>query len=51
MNWKCNTWGKTRSWRKTVLTDKKELLQYGFKVAKISIKEQTVDFEKVQGDT
>ena len=30
------------------LTFKKELLQYGFKVAKISIKEQTVDFEKVK---
>ena len=27
------------------LTFKKELLQYGFKVAKISIKEKTVDFE------
>ena len=33
------------------LTLKKELLQYCFKVAKISIKEQTVDFEKVQEDT
>ncbi len=30
------------------LTSKKELLQYGFKVAKISMKEQTVDFEKVK---
>jgi len=29
------------------LTFKKELLQYGFKVGKISMKEQTVDFEKV----
>ena len=29
------------------LTFKKELLQYGFKVVKISMKEQTVDFEKV----
>ena len=28
------------------LTFKKELLQYGFQVAKISMKEQTVDFEK-----
>ena len=27
---------------------KKELLQYGFQVAKISMKEQTVDFEKVE---
>ena len=27
---------------------KKELLQYGFKVVKISMKEQTVDFEKVE---
>ena len=27
---------------------KKELLQYGFQVAKISLKEQTVDFEKVK---
>lgn len=33
------------------LTFKKELLQYGFQVAKISIKEQTVDFEKVQENT
>ena len=33
------------------LTFKKELLQYCFKVVKISIKEQTVDFEKVQEDT
>ena len=33
------------------LTFKKKLLQYGFKVAKISIKEQTVDFGKVQEDT
>lgn len=30
------------------LTFKKELLQYGFKVGKISMKEQTVDFEKVK---
>ena len=30
------------------LTFKKELLQYGFQVAKISMKEQTVDFEKVK---
>ena len=29
------------------LTFKKELLQYGFQVAKISMKEQTVDFKKV----
>ena len=28
------------------LTFKKELLEYGFKVGKISMKEQTVDFEK-----
>ena len=28
------------------LTFKKELLQYGFKVAKISINEKTVDFER-----
>ena len=28
------------------LTFKKELLQYGFQVAKISIKEKTVDFER-----
>ena len=32
------------------LTFKKELLQYGFQVAKISMKEQTVDFEKVKQD-
>ena len=30
------------------LTFKKELLQYGFKVVKSSMKEQTVDFEKVK---
>lgn len=30
------------------LTFKKELLQYGFKVGKISMKEQTVEFEKVK---
>jgi hypothetical protein len=30
------------------LTFKKELWQYGFKVAKVSMKEQTVDFEKVK---
>lgn len=30
------------------LTFKKELLQYGFQVAKISMKEQTVEFEKVK---
>ena len=30
------------------LTFKKELLQYGFKVVKISMKELTVDFEKVE---
>lgn len=29
------------------LTFKRELLQYGFKVGKISMKQQTVDFEKV----
>ena len=28
------------------LTFKKELLQYGFQVAKISINEKTVDFER-----
>ena len=28
------------------LTFKKELLQYGFQVAKISMNEQTVDFER-----
>ena len=27
---------------------KQELLHYGFQVAKISMKEQTVDFEKVE---
>ena len=30
------------------LTFKKELLQYGFNVAKISMKGQVVDFEKVK---
>lgn len=29
------------------LTYKKELLKYGYKVGKISMKEQTVSFEKV----
>ena len=29
------------------LTFKKELLEYGYKVAKISMKEQTVAFEKI----
>ena len=29
------------------LTFKKELLEYGFKVAKISMKDQTVAFEKI----
>ena len=29
------------------LTYKKELLEYGFKVGKISMKEQTVAFEKI----
>lgn len=33
------------------LTFKKELLQYGFKVAKISMKGQTVDFEKIKEET
>lgn len=30
------------------LTFKKELLEYGFNVAKISMKGQTVDFEKIE---
>lgn len=30
------------------LTYKKELLEYGFKVGKISMKEQTVAFEKIK---
>lgn len=30
------------------LTYKKELLEYGYKVGKISMKEQTVAFEKVR---
>ncbi|MBP0956276.1 MAG: hypothetical protein J5997_02800 [Oscillospiraceae bacterium] len=29
---------------------KKELLQYGYKVVKISMKEQTVKFEKVENN-
>ena len=33
------------------LTFKKELLRYGYKVAKISIKGQTVDFEKIEEET
>lgn len=33
------------------LTFKKELLQYGYKVARISIKGQTVDFEKIEEET
>lgn len=31
------------------LTYKKELLDYGFKVGKISMKEQLINFEKKQG--
>ena len=31
------------------LNDKKELLNYGYKAGKISLKGKTVDFEKVQG--
>lgn len=31
------------------LTLKKELLEYGFRVVKISMKEQTVAFERVNG--
>ena len=31
------------------LTFKKELLEYGYKVAKISMKEQTIAFEKING--
>ena len=31
------------------LTYKKELLEYGYKVGKISMKEKTVAFEKVRG--
>ncbi|OYS05891.1 hypothetical protein [Lactobacillus johnsonii] len=31
------------------LTYKKELLDYGFKVGKISLKNKTVDFEKLEG--
>lgn len=31
------------------LTFKKELLEYGFMVGKISIKEKTVSFEKIWG--
>ena len=30
------------------LTFKKELLEYGYKVSKISMKERTVAFEKIQ---
>ena len=29
------------------LNDKKELLAYGYRVGKISIKKQTVDFQKI----
>lgn len=32
------------------LTYKKELIEYGYKVGKISMKEQKVMFEKVGGD-
>lgn len=31
------------------LTYKKELLEYGYKVGKISMKEQTVAFERIKG--
>ena len=33
------------------LTFKKELLEYGFKVGKISMKGQTVDFERIKEET
>jgi len=33
------------------LNCKKELLNYRYKVGKISLKGKTVDFEKVKGDT
>ena len=33
------------------LNSKKELLNYGYKLGKISLKGKTVDFEKVQGNT
>ncbi len=33
------------------LNDKKELLNYGYKAGKISLKGKTVSFEKVQGNT
>lgn len=33
------------------LTFKKKLLQYGFQVAKISMKGQTVDFERIKEET
>ena len=32
------------------LSFKKELLDYGYKVVKISMKEETVDFEKVRAE-
>ena len=32
------------------LNSKKELLNYGYKVGKISLKGKTIDFEKVQGE-
>ena len=33
------------------LNSKKELLNYGFKVGKISLKGKTVDFKKCRGNT
>ena len=33
------------------LNSKKELLNYGYKVEKISLKGKTVDFEKAQGES
>ena len=33
----------------SLLTYKKELLDYGFKVRKISLKNKTVDFKKLEG--
>ena len=32
------------------LNDKKDLLNYGYKVGKISLKRKTVSFEKLQGE-
>ena len=46
--WKWINKNKTDDFKLTFAEIENELLQYGFKVVKISMKELTVDFEKVE---